>query len=87
VQPREHKKWIPVLRGLEHKIKHGYYITRQRSTEQVQEGKSWEDGRIQERGYFASRVGPWHNEDKERLGTEKLVAALSQMLEGMISER
>jgi len=72
---------------LEHKLKHGYYVTRQLSTEQVQEGKSWEDGRDQERAFFSDKNRPWGTEDPERLGTEKLVTAVSRMLENMISER
>jgi hypothetical protein len=62
-------------------------MTSQLSTEQVQQGKSWEDGRVQESQYFANKQGPWRDEDPERLGTEKLVAALSKELKKMMSER
>ena len=62
-------------------------MTSQLSTEQVQQGKSWEDGRVQERKYFAKKKGPWLDEDPERLGTEKLVAALSKELKKMMAER
>jgi hypothetical protein len=87
VLPREHGPWIKILRGFQHKIKHGYYMTSQLSTEQVQQGKSWEDGRVQEPKYFASKTGPWRDEDPKRLGTENLVAALSKELKKMMSER
>jgi hypothetical protein len=62
-------------------------MTSQPSTEQVRAGMSWEEGRVQESKYFSCMKGPWHNENKERLGTKNLVAALSKELEKMMLER
>lgn len=86
VQPREHEPWIKILRNLEHKIRYGYYMTRQLTTDQVKNGMTWEEGRTQEREFFEHKK-PWCEERKERLGTERLVNALSGILQTMISER
>ena len=59
VQPGEYEPWIKILRNLEHKIRYGYYMTRQLTTDQVKRGMTWEEGRTQEREYFVSKNHPW----------------------------
>ncbi len=88
IQPGEHKDWLRIFRNKdsEHSLRHGYYVTRQPSTEQAAEGMTWKAAREQERTYFAHDV-IWRHEADERKGTEKLIPALSSQLTTLIRDR
>ncbi len=68
VQCGEHEPWIKILRNLEHKIRYGYYMTRQLTTDQVKNSMTWKQGRAQERNFFSRKVsvkGVWNGVDCE----------------------
>ena len=87
VKAGEEGKWFGVLRNQTFPIAHGYYITRQPSTEERKRGMQWEEARAQEVAFLTNRDCCWNKEDKRRLGTENLVHALSKQLSVMIAKR
>ena len=86
VKPREEGKWFNVVRNREFPLDHGYYITRQPSTEERQDGIQWEDARAQETVFFGNESCCWSRENKDRLGTDNLIKALSKRLSRMIAQ-
>ena len=83
----EEAKWFDVFRNKTFPIEHNYYVTRQPTTHQRQSGMTWDERRAQETAFFNDHSSIWRNEDRNRQGTEKLVAALSNRLSIMISKR
>ena len=86
MKSREEGQWFSVFRNQEFPINHGYYITRQPSTEERQDGIEWEQARTQETAFFKDPKCCWIKEDNSRLGVEKLVQALSRRLSIMIAK-
>jgi|SRR5579859_6630774 len=82
VQEGEHDPWIDVLTGKSHPLLLGYYATRLPSQKEIEQ--IWETSRRKERNFFQSKE-PWNKvPNKERLGTDKLIGALSARLSQMI---
>jgi hypothetical protein len=86
VQQGEHEQWLNILHNKAHRLTHGYYVTRQLSAEQMRNQVSWSQSRELEREFFLS-ANPWSKERPERLGTERLIRALSDRLSKAIEER
>jgi hypothetical protein len=61
-------------------------MTRLAGPKDSEAGKASNEVREMERKYFKNK-GPWVSADKGRLGTDKLIAALSDSLGKMIDER
>jgi len=77
------------MRNQKEIFKHGWYCVKQPGTVELREGITWEQARQNERDFF-QRTVPWSNAEfdlKERLGTEKLSAALGQKLYNLILKR
>jgi hypothetical protein len=87
IQDGEHEPWLKILKGECHLLKHGWFVTRQCSMNELAKGLTWDQVRSLENGFFDTEE-PWHNLDlRHRFGTKKLVAALSTLLSSMIVER
>jgi hypothetical protein len=86
VKPGEEGKWFSVIRNQEFPLDHGYYITRQPSTKERQDGIRREQATAQETAFFSSESCFWSKESKNRLGTENLAQALSKRLSRMIGQ-
>ena len=82
----DHDAWLDIINNKSHLLKHGYYVTRQPSSNEITEGVSWEASRERERNFFTIQ-SPWCDSDRNRLGTEALTEALSIRLSHMIQER
>jgi hypothetical protein len=76
------KHWIEKFCSERTIIPNGYYVTRLPSSEQ---NMTVGESQIQEQRFFDK--DPWRLEDKDRLGTENLVLAVSERLSRMITTR
>ena len=77
------------MRNQKEKFKHGWYCVKQPGPSELRAGITWEQARQNEREFF-QRTPPWSTVEfdlKERLGTEKLSAALGQKLFDLILKR
>ena len=77
---------MALMRNQKEKFKHGWYCVKQPGTAELRESITWEQARQNEREFF-HRTPPWSTVEfdlKERLGTEKLSAALGQRLFDLI---
>lgn len=80
---------MAMMRNQKEKFTHGWYAVRQPGPADLKEGITWEKARQKEREFF-QKTSPWSGLDfdlKERLGTEKLSAALGQKLFDLILKR
>jgi hypothetical protein len=80
---------MAMMRNQKEFFKHGWYCVKQPTTAELLEGITWEQARQNECEFF-QRTAPWSNVEfdlKERLGTEKLSAALGQKLFDLIVKR
>lgn len=81
--------WMAMMRNQKEYFKHGWYCVKQPGTAELREGIAWEQARENERTFFQRRA-PWSTAEfdlRERLGTEKLSAALGQKLFDLILKR
>jgi hypothetical protein len=85
VQEGDHGQWLQILNNESHVLRRGYFATRLPGTKPQEEALSWERVRELERKFF--KKSPWSEADKKRLGTERLIEALSNALLGMIKEK
>ncbi|KAL7276404.1 hypothetical protein RUND412_000609 [Rhizina undulata] len=79
VMSGEYGQWINILRGNAHRLKHGYFVTKQPSQEQLVRSISHAEARAQETEFF-SNTEPWRTELsdlKERFGTQALQSYLA----------
>jgi hypothetical protein len=79
-----------MLRGEHRRTDHGYYMTRHpdRGGANVEQDMTWDKARKMESDFFDKP--PWSNEEmayRDRMGTTKLVKALSKQLCSMIETR
>ncbi|KAI5807351.1 P-loop containing nucleoside triphosphate hydrolase protein [Peziza echinospora] len=85
VCPGEFKQWIEILRGKAHRLKHGYFVTKQPSQDQLLKGITHAEARKAEDQFFAT-TEPWATELQdmtERFGT----VALTRYLAAELGER
>jgi hypothetical protein len=81
-------QWLSIVNGQTHYLRLGYFMTRLAGPTNKEAEKSCAEIREAERQYFKNKKGPWANEaDDSRLGTDKLIDALSEALARMIDER
>ncbi|RVD89523.1 uncharacterized protein DFL_000527 [Arthrobotrys flagrans] len=85
----EHDQWIKILRGHEHRLPHGYFVTRQPSQQQLLKRMSHPEARRLEDDFFNGE-DPWNTELadlSERFGTVNLQKYLSKQLANLIRQR
>ncbi|KAK6346526.1 hypothetical protein TWF696_006651 [Orbilia brochopaga] len=85
----EFEQWIRILRGNEHRLHHGYFVTKQPSQQQLLERISHSAARASEEEFFQTRE-PWQTELadlKDRFGTINLQRYLSKQLANLIRQR
>lgn len=61
VNKGEYDQWIRILRGQEHRLPHGYFVTKQLSQTQLMDGFTHEQAREYERQFFET-MEPWSYE-------------------------
>jgi Dynamin central region len=89
IEKGDEGSWLAMIRNQKEKFKHGWYCVKQPSTTELQDGITWEVARQKECDFF-QRNAPWSTIEfdlKERLGTERLSAALGQKLFDLIVKR
>ena len=80
-------RWMDVIAGREHALKHGYYCARQPDDDERANGISSEEARAAEAAFFAKTV-PWARQlHTGRFGTQNLITSLSELLAKMIGEK
>ena len=80
-------RWMDVIEGRAHALKHGYYCTRQPDDDQRAKGVPADEARAAEADFFA-RTLPWaRHAHTGRFGTSNLVLSLSRLLEKMINDK
>jgi len=77
--------WVKIINNQHHQLRHGYYVTHLGWPEARGNAYEWATIRQNERMYFDGNQ--WSNTPRDRLGTEKLEAALSDMLYALTAER
>ncbi|KAI0753564.1 P-loop containing nucleoside triphosphate hydrolase protein [Daedaleopsis nitida] len=85
----EEDNWVRFIRNQDESLVHGWFSVKQPDSRAIAAGISWEEAREKEREFF-STVAPWsmlEHECQNRLGTEKLVNRLSDVLSECISQR
>ncbi|EWC46396.1 hypothetical protein DRE_04339 [Drechslerella stenobrocha 248] len=85
----EHEQWIRILRGNEHRLHHGYFVTKQPSQQQLLERIDHSAARASEEAFF-NTAEPWQTELadlKDRFGTTNLQRYLSKQLANLIRQR
>ena len=85
VEAGGHESWFRSIQNKHHILKHGWYVTCQCSMEELSKNLPWEKVGQMEQLFF--RQEPWSKLDASRLGTPKLVSALSSLLSTIIQER
>ncbi|KAL0640425.1 hypothetical protein Q9L58_000393 [Maublancomyces gigas] len=89
VGPGEYDQWINILRGNSHRLKHGYFVTKQPNQEQLTQGIDHAQARAQEAEFFKN-TDPWKGELldlKDRFGTQALQSYLAKELGELIRKR
>ncbi|KAG8941757.1 hypothetical protein FRC03_003997 [Tulasnella sp. 419] len=84
----EYGPWLEVLQNRRHSLRHGYYMTKHPSTDELSKKLSFEEARTREKDYFEDPTNPWWENDatRKRLGTRNLTASLSKLLSSLIDE-
>ncbi|EPS43752.1 hypothetical protein H072_2246 [Dactylellina haptotyla CBS 200.50] len=85
----EHDQWVRILRGREHYLQHGYFVTKQPSQQQLNERISHDEARKHEDIFF-NNMEPWRTEladMSDRFGTINLQKFLSKQLASLIRMR
>ncbi|TCD67241.1 hypothetical protein EIP91_000370 [Steccherinum ochraceum] len=83
----EHGSWLRILDGARHPLKMGYFVTKQPSPEELEEGLSFHTAREREAAFFTDNA-PWNERAdlRERYGTTNLTKELSKLLGIVISK-
>jgi ribosome biogenesis GTPase A len=88
VPNKEHDQWLQILRNSgEHRLIHGYYVTRQLTTEQREEGFTTLDETGESEDKYFERHPVWCRVNASLRGTSNLTNALSRHLAIMIQDR
>jgi len=84
----DENSWLEMMRNQKEKFKHGWYCVKQPGTAELQEKITWDQARQNEHEFFQYSA-PWSDAGdlNERLGTQKLSAALGQKLFNLIVKR
>ncbi|KAK7691227.1 hypothetical protein QCA50_006330 [Cerrena zonata] len=77
--------WLDVIEDRRHKLKYGYYCTRQPDEDERMRGITVDEARIAEERFF-SQTAPWSSSYRHRFGTKHLVESLSMLLSKVIVE-
>ncbi|KAF7797716.1 hypothetical protein EIP86_008916 [Pleurotus ostreatoroseus] len=87
IQHGEEHGWLRVLDGASHPLKHGYYIVKQPSPKELEEGISSEEARRREVTFFENTF-PWNSKAtlRQRMGTTNLTRELSRLLGNVINQ-
>ena len=82
-------RWMDVISGNDHPLKHGYYCTKQPDDDERANGITAEAARAAEADFFTKAASQWmaRHVDTRRFGTPHLVTSLSNLLANMISEK
>ena len=88
IEDGDHEPWLAIAsnRNRAWKLTHGWYVTKQCNTKELDQNLPFEQVRDNERLFFENEE-PWKGLDQDRFGTPKLVDALSKLLSQMIRER
>lgn len=89
LQEGEERGWLDILEGRKHQLAHGYFITKQPSPIEVENGISHSHARLKERQFFdASPIwSTCSSTVRDRMGTKQLGARLSILLTELIDRR
>ena len=85
----EEDNWLRYIRNQEEPLEHGWFSVKQPDSRAIAAGITWEEAREKEHEFFSTQ-SPWNVLDLEyqnRLGTDKLVDRLSDVLSECISQR
>lgn len=89
VGPGEYDQWVNILRGNSHRLKHGYFVTKQPNQEQLNQSIDHAQARAQEAEFF-TKSEPWATDLqdlKHRFGTQALQSYLAKELGELIKKR
>jgi hypothetical protein len=89
VEDGEHGQWIQILRGSSHRLKHGYFVTKQPNQDALKRGVDNDEARKQEIEFFKTKE-PWATELQDlehRFGTGNLARYLAEELGALIKKR
>ncbi|KAI8978167.1 P-loop containing nucleoside triphosphate hydrolase protein [Trametes punicea] len=81
--------WLRYIRNQDEPLVHGWFSVKQPDSRDIAAGVTWSQARQNERDFF-NTTAPWNRLDLEflnRLGTQKLVERLSDVLSDKISQR
>ncbi|KIL62474.1 hypothetical protein M378DRAFT_199179 [Amanita muscaria Koide BX008] len=84
----EESRWIPFIRNEKEPLRNGWYRVKQPSSDDLEQGMTWEGARKSEDDYFLK--APWSELDytcQRFLRTSNLVQSLSMVLSDLISKR
>ncbi|GAA6050992.1 hypothetical protein JCM3770_005359 [Rhodotorula araucariae] len=82
LQNGEHASWLDLIEGRKHRLRSGFFVTKQPAPEDLKKNWSFEEARAAEKAYFR-QAEPWNTLDhglRGRLGTGNLTAFLSDHL-------
>ncbi|KAI9063947.1 hypothetical protein FKP32DRAFT_1603293 [Trametes sanguinea] len=85
----EEDSWLRYIRNQDEPLTHGWFCVKQPDSRAIAAGITWSEARQAEREFFQT-VAPWNRLDLEhqnRLGTQKLVERLSDVLSEEVSQR
>ncbi|CAL1697633.1 unnamed protein product [Somion occarium] len=87
LQRGEERTWMKILEGSSHPLKHGYFMMKQASPEELEKRMSFEDARKSEREWFQTNA-PWKDMSNfhNRMGTRNLTKELSRLLGAVINQ-
>lgn len=89
VEDGDHDQWVDILRGHSHRLKHGYFVTKQPNQDALNKGIDNLTARRQETEFFET-TSPWNTELRDlqhRFGTQRLAQYLSKELGKLITLR
>ena len=83
---RQKQLWLEVIEGDRHPLAHGYFCTRQPDDDDRARGITFDEARTAELEFF-TRERPWcDSKQRDRFGTAKLSARLSELLMKIIND-
>ncbi|KDQ21433.1 hypothetical protein BOTBODRAFT_98847 [Botryobasidium botryosum FD-172 SS1] len=83
---KRRQDWLDVIEGRVHRLKHGYFVTRQPDDDERAQGITSERARQVESEFFDTHA-PWNmSMEPGRFGTRNLTATLSKLLTEIIDE-
>ncbi|KAH8091801.1 P-loop containing nucleoside triphosphate hydrolase protein [Cristinia sonorae] len=86
VQRGEYASWFRIIDGKDHPLKLGYFVTKQQSPEELEEGITFDAARLREATFFDN--APWNGRRdlRVRYGTPNLTKELSKLLGVLINK-